>query len=230
LGVASSFSAPRVVKRRDSKSLRDSAREYSGERTLGYHVVMMMSPLLLASAMLAACGPEARAPSSVADAAVPVREPDAMVPPPVDAPVSPPADGAECEPCAVTAASGTFCGVQVSLTPYATGGPFGSFQSQPGTGASQTITMTLSLPINWVSVEVIDPDFDGNAVRAYDANDTMVSEFVVAGDGTVNVLTQEMSGTGGAGIVRVELVPAAADYVAYDELQIVPSGCAPIIL
>jgi hypothetical protein len=86
------------------------------------------------------------------------------------------------------------------------------------------------LPINWVSVKVVDPDFDGNAVRAYDQNDVMVSEYDVAGDGTANVLTQEMGGTGGTGIVRVELVPAPGDYVAYDELQIVPSGCAPIIL
>lgn len=181
---------------------------------------------------LAACGPEARGPVPLADASSqgPDAAPDAPWPSPIDAPLPPPADAAECEPCAVTAATGTFCGVQVNLTPYATGGPFGGFQSDPGTGASQSITMTLSLPINWVSVKVVDPDFEGNAVRAYDASDTMVSEFVVAGDGTANVLTQEMSGTGGTGIVRVELVPAPADYVAYDELQIVPSGCAPIIL
>jgi hypothetical protein len=190
---------------------------------------MKTSCLLLAIATLAACGPDGRDPVTQADAAAPI--PDAELPPAEpDAATAPPADAADCAPCDVTAASGTFCGVQVEITPYATGGPFGGFQSQSGTGASQTITMTLSLPINWVSVQVIDPDFDGNAVRGYDANNTMVSEFDVSGDGTANVLTQEMGGTGGAGIVRVELVPAPGDYVAYDALQIVPSGCAPIIL
>ena len=185
------------------------------------------SLVLLAIATLTACGPDARDPAPLADAAAQV--PDAPRAEP-DASAQPLADAASCDPCPVTAASGTFCGVQVNLAPYATGGPFGGFQSDAGTGASHPITMTLSLPINWVSVKVVDPDFDGNVVRAYDGNDTMVSEYLVSGDGTANVLTQEMGGTGGAGIVRVELVPAPGDYVAYDELQIVPSGCAPIIL
>jgi hypothetical protein len=189
----------------------------------------MKTSLLLAIATLTACGPDARDPVMFADAAAQLPDASATASEP-DAQVTPLPDAADCLPCDVTAGSGTFCGVEVALTPYATGGPFGGFQSQAGTGQSQTITMTLSLPINWVSVKVVDPDFDGNAVRAYDQNDVMVSEYDVAGDGTANVLTQEMGGTGGTGIVRVELVPAPGDYVAYDELQIVPSGCAPIIL
>lgn len=153
-------------------------------------------------------------------------------PPPDAAVVVPPPDAFEatdCEPCDVPG-PGLHCGVQVGIAPFVTGGTFGGFQSAPGTGASSTITITLSPEINWVSVNVLDPDYAGNAVRAYDANHQLVSEFIVAGDGVASVLTEEMSGTGGSGIVRVELVPAPADYVAYDQLQITPAGCAPIIL
>ena len=164
--------------------------------------------------LLIGCGPQAREP---ADAPAPPPDADENV-----------VDAMSCEPCDVTG-SGTFCGVGVTINPFATGGPFGGFQSQTGTGASMKITITLAVAINWVSVKVIDPDFAGNYVRAYDINNQLVSEYTVSGDGTAHVLTEESGGTGGVGIVRVELVPAPADYVAYDELQVVPAGCAPIL-
>ena len=185
--------------------------------------MMRHSLFAVGLATVAACGPSDRGSGGTGT------DVDAAVQPGVDAFVST-ADAASCDACDVTAPNGSFCGIQVAITPYvANGGPFGGFQSQTGTGQSELITISLTPAINWVSVKVLDPDFAGNFVRAYDTNNTMVSEFTVAGDGTANVLTEEMGGTGGTGIVRVELVPALGDYVAYDKLQVVPAGCAPIL-
>jgi hypothetical protein len=130
-----------------------------------------------------------------------------------------------CAPCFVTG-PGQFCGLTVDISPFQTGGAFGGFQSDVGTGASNPITITLSAPINWVSIVILDPDFNGNMMRAYDAQGTLVSEVDFPSDGTPGVLTQSSQGTGGGNIVRVELIPAPADYVAYDKLQVIPEGCA----
>jgi hypothetical protein len=162
---------------------------------------------------------------AVVDAGTPSGD-DAGVVTPVDAGSVEPVDaGNACAPC-VVAGPGHFCGLDVGITPFVTGGPFGGFQSDVGTGASHVITVTLSAPINWVSVVVLDPDFQGNKLEAYDAQSNLVSEVDFPGDGTPNVLTQTSMGTGGGHIVRVELIPAPLDYVAYEQLQIIPEGCA----
>ena len=62
----------------------------------------------------------------------------------------------DCEPCKVTG-PGTYCGLDVGITPYGTGGTFGGFQSVAGTGVQQTITITLSKPITWVSLKILTP-------------------------------------------------------------------------
>ena len=63
---------------------------------------------------------------------------------------------------------GTYCdgAVTVDISPYATGGPFGGFQSGSGTGASSTITIDFSAPVSSVAITVQDPTFDGNAMVA----------------------------------------------------------------
>lgn len=58
----------------------------------------------------------------------------------------PQGEASSCAPCSVTG-PGTFCGIDVGITPFVTGGPFGGFQSVAGTGFQDPITITFSQPI-----------------------------------------------------------------------------------
>jgi hypothetical protein len=129
-----------------------------------------------------------------------------------------------CAPCDVTG-PGTFCGIDVTIDPYVTGGPFGGFQSVAGTGFQDPITITLSQPITWVSVKILDPDYP-DFIQVYDASGTMTGQTQFSSDGTPNVLTDSTTGLGGAAIKSLKLVPDSRDYVAYDKLQVIPAGCA----
>ncbi|MDB4995050.1 MAG: hypothetical protein JWM74_2482 [Myxococcaceae bacterium] len=136
----------------------------------------------------------------------------------------------DCKPCLVTG-PGTFCGVQVDIQPYVTGGPFGGFQSQAGTGYQTTVTVTLSQPLRWVSVKILDPDFPGNFIRTHDDQGQLIDQLAFDSDGAPNVLTDSTKGVGTPArpFKQLEFVPDPQDYVAYDELTIVPAGCsAPI--
>jgi hypothetical protein len=139
----------------------------------------------------------------------------------LDAPPPPPPPS--CTPCTVTG-PGTFCGVTVGISPYATGGPFGGFQSTSGTGAQTTITVTFSSPVPWVSVTALDPDFGGNQLRAFDAMNTLVATVPFDVDGTPGAFTTSAKAVT-ASVARIALVPDPADYLAYDTLQIRPPGC-----
>ena len=138
------------------------------------------------------------------------------------------ADGStptSCDPCLV-AGPGTYCGIDVSIDPYVTGGPFGGFQSVAGTGYQDPITITLSQPITWVSIDILDPDYP-DFIQVYDASGTMTGQTQFSSDGTPNVLTDSTMGLGGSAIKSIKLVPDSRDYVAYDNLTIIPAGCAP---
>lgn len=138
------------------------------------------------------------------------------------------ADGG-CEPCKVTG-PGTYCGLDVGITPYVTGGPFGGFQSVAGTGFQQTIIITLSKPIAWVSLKILDPDYPNNLIRVYDETNALRGQIAFDADGAPNVLTDSSKGLGGGLIRRLELVPDPQDFVAYDELTVIPAGCdAPTV-
>ncbi len=132
---------------------------------------------------------------------------------------------ASCDPCSVTG-PGTYCGIDVTIDPYVTGGPFGGFQSDVGTGFQSPITITLSQPITWVSIDILDPDYP-DFIQVYDATGTMTGQTQFADDGTPNVLTDSTMGLGGSSIKSIKLVPDSRDYVAYDGLTIIPAGCAP---
>lgn len=119
---------------------------------------------------------------------------------------------------------GTYCGVSVGISPFVTGGPFGGFQSRPGTGASVPISVTFSPPVASVSVTALDPDFPGNRMDAFDTAGGLVSSAPFAGDGTPGVFTTSTVTLTGGGIARVVLVPAPADFVVYDGLSFTPSG------
>jgi hypothetical protein len=136
-----------------------------------------------------------------------------------DVPPPPPT----CTPCTVTG-PGTFCGVNVSIAPFATGVPFGGFQSIAGTGAQTTIAVTFSQAVPWVSVRALDPDFGGNQLRAYNAASALVATIPFDVDSTPGVFTSSTK-TVTAQAARVELVPDPADYLAYDQLEIKPPGC-----
>ncbi len=118
---------------------------------------------------------------------------------------------------------GRYCGVSVDISPFATGGPFGGFQSKPGTGVQLPISITFSPPVASVSVKALDPDFAGNRMDAFDTAGGLIASAPFAGDGTPGVFTTSTVTLTGAGIARVVLIPAPADYVAYDHLSFTPS-------
>jgi len=57
--------------------------------------------------------------------------------------------------------------ITVGIVPYAPGDPFGDFQSDPGTGVSNPITVTFSQPVTSVTITIVDPTYAGNAMTAY---------------------------------------------------------------
>jgi hypothetical protein len=93
------------------------------------------------------------------------------------------------------------------------------------------VTVTLSKPLRWVSVKILDPDFPGNFIRTHDDQGQLIDQLAFDSDGSPNVLTDSTKGVGTAArpFKQLEFVPDPQDYVAYDELTIVPAGCsAPI--
>ncbi|MBI4543279.1 MAG: hypothetical protein HY705_09625, partial [Gemmatimonadetes bacterium] len=123
-------------------------------------------------------------------------------------------------------APGTHCGVSVTITPYVTGGPFGGFQSGPGTGASSTIRVGFSPTVSGVTITVLDPDFAGNRMVALDANGNTIGSVAFAGDNSPGQFTTSTGTVSAIDIAAVLLVPASGDYVAYDGLSFLPKDCA----
>jgi pimeloyl-ACP methyl ester carboxylesterase len=118
---------------------------------------------------------------------------------------------------------GTYCDVSVGISPFATGGPFGGFQSESGTGVMHPITVTFSPAVASVSATALDPDFPGNRMDAFDTAGALIGSASFTGDGRPGVFTTSTVSLAGAGIARVVLVPAPAEYVAYN-LSFTPSA------
>lgn len=112
--------------------------------------------------------------------------------------------------------------VTFTITPFVTGGPFGGFQSTPGTGFQTTITISFSGPVSSVTITALDPDFGGNRMRALNAGGTLVDEAFFAGDNTPGEFTRSTATVSGSGIVTVLLIPDPLDYIAYSGLQFTP--------
>jgi hypothetical protein len=121
-------------------------------------------------------------------------------------------------------APGTYCGVTVGISPFVTGGVFGGFQSRAGTGVSAPITITFSPAVTSVSVTALDPDFPGNRMDAFDASGGLVDSELFIGDNRPGAFTTSTVTVSGAAIARVVLVPAPADFVAYNDLRFTPGG------
>jgi len=130
--------------------------------------------------------------------------------------------------CTASAPGPSTCpDISVAFTPYAPGDPFGEFQSDPGTGASNPITVTFSRPVRDLSVSAADPTYAGNLVIAFDGagNEIMRSEFAFSGvPGSYSVSTRMLTVSQ---IKSIKLVPAAADYVAYSGLSFSPADTCP---
>lgn len=114
-----------------------------------------------------------------------------------------------------------------TTTPYATGGPFGGFQSTPGTGAQSTITLRFTHPQSSVEVRALDPDYSQNWLVAYDAWGWEITRAQFPYDSTPwydNVGTARVAASN---IYRADLVPDPADYVAYDRVRLSEAASAP---
>jgi hypothetical protein len=114
--------------------------------------------------------------------------------------------------------------VTASIVPFFTGGPFGGFQSKPGTGVQSTITITFSGPVSSVTITALDPDFAGNRAVARNASGALVASRGFAFDDTPGELTTSTVTLTAPGIIRVFLIPARLDYVAYTGLSFIPES------
>ena len=109
---------------------------------------------------------------------------------------------------------GTYCNIGVTFNPYFVGSPFGEFQNPQGTGASQSINIAFEFPVNAVAVSIADPDFAGNRLVV----NTLFggsNSYDFVGDNTPGTYTEYQLITGDRGVVSIDLIPAANDYVAY---------------
>jgi hypothetical protein len=131
-------------------------------------------------------------------------------------------------PCAAPS-PGTFCGVDVSITPYVTGGPVGGFQSIPGNGVQSAITVTFSKAVSWVELTAVDPDYANNHMAAYDSSSQELARVYFTGDNTPGVTTRSRKSVSGQGITRVVLTPDPLDYITYESLSFMES-CTPPVL
>lgn len=130
--------------------------------------------------------------------------------------------------CTATAPGPSSCPADsVTIVPYQPGNPFGDFQSDFGTGASNPITITFSSPVRNVSITADDPTYAGNMVIAYDSvgNEIMRSNFAYSGAPGNYIESTRLLAV--SQIKSIHLVPAAADYVAYSGLSFDPADTCP---
>lgn len=92
----------------------------------------------------------------------------------------------------------------------------GTFQSNEGSGASGTITITFSAAVRSVTVTIYDPTWVGNSAGAYNETGALVGSVSFAYSGSPGVNTPNSRTLAYSGIRKVELIPAPNEYVAYD--------------
>ncbi|HVO36490.1 MAG TPA: hypothetical protein VMT21_13035 [Gemmatimonadales bacterium] len=124
---------------------------------------------------------------------------------------------------------GACTAITVGIAPYAPGDPFGDFQSDPGTGVSNPITVTFSQPVQSVTLTIEDPTYDGNAMTAYRADGSVAGTVSFAGSGVPGIDIPDSETITAAGMVRIVLTPAPLDYVAYSGLTFVPEAAAAAV-
>lgn len=131
--------------------------------------------------------------------------------------------------CTVASPDSIVCGIEVQVNPYVQHYYFsdirGTFSSKAGSGASVTITVTFSRPVQSVTVTIYDPTYSGNQAVAYDGTGVWLGSVSFAYTGIPGHNTPDTKTLNAANTRRVDLVPAPADYVAYD-MTFVPQPCA----
>jgi len=122
----------------------------------------------------------------------------------------------------------TVGGVPVTISPAIPvgSGPSGQpaqIQSNEGSGISKPVMVNFAEPVKEFSVDVVGPSYPGNYVIAYDADGNEIARVPViqlynpwGADGSTNV---SITAPDGKAISRVSLVPAPADYVAYNNIR-----------
>lgn len=151
------------------------------------------------------------------DGSPPDTETTPVVPPPVTTP--PPETADTGGPSTSTTPTGDTGGCATIPPPTVgpivfNGGPFGGFQSVPGTGFQTTITFTFACPITHFEVTILDPDYVANEIVAYHLG-LEVARVAFVGDGAPGVYTTDLQAVDADAIDTVELVPDPIDYVAY---------------
>jgi len=136
--------------------------------------------------------------------------------------------------CIIEAPTSRVCGTTVWVNPYAAAATYeGTFQSNPGTGASSTIGINFTPAVPSVTITVYDPTYDGNTAQAFDSTGALLGSVSFAGTGTPGWDVPDTKTLTFNGIHTLILTPAAADYVAYDanfEGTPGPSPCPHAVL
>jgi hypothetical protein len=121
--------------------------------------------------------------------------------------------------CNIFGPTTTACDNTVTTSPYASGEILdATFQSNPGFGASQPITITFAKPVRAVTIKIYDSDCSGNHMIASDAGG-IVGSLTFSfdnqpGNDAVNE-TRTITAPEGRQITKVELIPDPCEYVAY---------------
>jgi murein DD-endopeptidase MepM/ murein hydrolase activator NlpD len=119
--------------------------------------------------------------------------------------------------CAIAAPVSRICGITVSVNPYAPAATYeGTFQSNPGTGASAAIGITFSQSVPSVTMTIYDPTYSGNTAQAYDSTGALLGSVDFVGTGIPGVDVPDTKTLTFNGIRSVILTPAQDDYVSYD--------------
>lgn len=125
--------------------------------------------------------------------------------------------GTKPPPCSITQQSATVCKTVVTLSPFfAPSDIGGTFTSQSGSAASDTITVNFSVPVESLTVTIWDPTFAGNKMVAYDAQGSELASADFRYSGAPGINHPDTEVVAATGIRRVELIPAPGDYVAYE--------------
>jgi uncharacterized membrane protein YgcG len=129
--------------------------------------------------------------------------------------------------------STTINGIGIGIDPYVavSRGPSGQiaqFQSDAGTGASRTITVSLDKDATNFSVQIVGPSKSGNVIVGYNAAGQEIaraaSSFVTPGTSTDTTYPLQITAPSGQAFRTIRLVPAEMDYVAYRNMVV--SGIA----
>ena len=125
-------------------------------------------------------------------------------------------------------APGDYGGISVGIAPYASGGPFGGFQSNPGTGQSYDITITFSAPVGSVTITALDPTWAGNQMITSGPSGVIDSySFAYTNRPGYNVPDAH---TVTGQITSVHLVAATGEYIAYRmQLGVVPQAAFKVV-